>query len=130
MDLYKARYKTGSDTEYQLLTDHLRETGMYTELFAKDISLPKLGLLIGLLHDFGKNCKLWQGYLDEKKDFRKIGEKLDHASAGGQYLYRRITQDDDIRKELLGQLLAACIMYHHGSGLPDVIEPDGTAKLH
>ncbi|MFP3089954.1 CRISPR-associated helicase Cas3' [Treponema sp. TIM-1] len=127
---YKARYKTDSDKEYQLLADHLNGTGMYVELFAKEIGLPKQALLTGLLHDLGKNCKPWQDYLDEKKDFRKISEKIDHASAGGQYLYRRITQDDDAHTELVGQLLAACIMYHHGPGLPDVIKPDGTATLH
>jgi CRISPR-associated endonuclease/helicase Cas3 len=90
MNQYKARYKTGSNTEYQLLTDHLRETGMYTEIFAKKTGLAKPALLIGLLHDLGKNCELWQDYLDEQKDFRKISERIDHASAGGQYLYARI----------------------------------------
>ncbi|MHB9292878.1 putative CRISPR-associated endonuclease/helicase Cas3 [Hollandina sp. SP2] len=130
MNQYKARYKTDSATEYQLLTDHLRETGMYVELFAKKIGLPKPALLIGLLHDLGKNCKPWQDYLNEHKLSIKTTGKKDHSSAGGQYLYKRIAQDDDVRKALLGQLLAACIMYHHGLGLPDVIEPDGTAKLH
>jgi hypothetical protein len=38
---YKARYKTNSDKEFQLLTTHLQETGMYAELFAKEIDLPK-----------------------------------------------------------------------------------------
>jgi CRISPR-associated endonuclease/helicase Cas3 len=67
MPQYKARYKTGSDEEYQLLICHLNEVGMYTELFAEKIGLAKLGLLIGLLHDLGKNCKPWQDYLEEKK---------------------------------------------------------------
>jgi CRISPR-associated endonuclease/helicase Cas3 len=127
---YKARYKTDSDREYQLLSEHLETTGMYTELFAKEIGLARPARLIGLLHDLGKNCKPWQDYLDKKRDFRKIDHKLDHASAGGQYLYKRIARDTDIFRELIGQLLAACIMYHHGCGLPDVIKPDGTPKLH
>jgi CRISPR-associated endonuclease/helicase Cas3 len=130
MKIYKARYKTGSDREYQLLADHLQETGMYAELFAKEIGLPKPALLTGLLHDLGKNCKPWQDYLDEKKLSIKITDKRDHASAGGQYLYERITQADDADRELPSQLLAACIMYHHREGLPDVIEPDGTPKLY
>jgi CRISPR-associated endonuclease/helicase Cas3 len=129
MNQYKVRYKTDS-TEFQLLTHHGDETGMYAELFAKEIGLPKPALLMGLLHDLGKNCKPWQDYLNEKKDFRKIDEKIDHASAGGQFLYMRIIYNSDTHKELIGQLLAACIMYHHGPGLPDVIKPDGTAKLH
>ncbi|MDR2398552.1 MAG: CRISPR-associated helicase Cas3' [Spirochaetaceae bacterium] len=130
MTVYKARYKTTSDEEYQVLADHLTETGMYGEYFAKAIGLSKPALLLGLLHDLGKNLTSWQDYLDEKKLSISITDKQDHASAGGQFLYRRITQDTDDDKELIGQLLGACIMYHHGSGLPDVIKPDGTAKLH
>ncbi|MDR0641989.1 MAG: CRISPR-associated helicase Cas3' [Treponema sp.] len=130
MNQYKARYKTGSDKEFQLLSSHCQETSMYTELFAKEIGLPKPALLTGLLHDLGKNCEPWQDYLDEKKLSIKITDKKDHASAGGQFLYGKIAQNGDIHNELVGQLLAACIMYHHGSGLPDVIKPDGTAKLH
>jgi hypothetical protein len=86
MSKFKARYKTDSDKEFQLLADCLNEIGMYVELFAKEIGLPKPALLIGLLRDLGKNCKLGQDYLDEKIISIKIADRKDHASAGGQYL--------------------------------------------
>jgi CRISPR-associated endonuclease/helicase Cas3 len=130
MDEYKARYRTHSDTDYQTLTDHLNETGMLAELFAKPCGLERLGLLIGLLHDLGKNSQAWQEYLEKNKESGKAGDKRDHAAAGGQFLYGTLIQKDGDDKEMIGELLAACIMYHHGSGLPDVITPDGMAKLY
>ena len=87
---YKARYRTNSDTEYQLLTSHFNEVGMYVELFAKKINLSKPALLTALVHDLGKNCLSWQDYLDEKHLQGKTGKKEDHGTAGGQYLYKRI----------------------------------------
>jgi CRISPR-associated endonuclease/helicase Cas3 len=126
---YKARYKTGSITEYQPLTTHLDECAMFAELFAKKIRLPKPAFLIALVHDLGKNCKTWANYLDDKHLKGKKGGKEDHGTAGGQYLYDIITKDPKSGNELIAQLLVACVMYHHGKGLPDVIEPDGTPQL-
>jgi CRISPR-associated endonuclease/helicase Cas3 len=102
---------------------------MYTELFAKKIGLPEPALLMALVHDLGKNCKSWAEYLEENRKKDRKGEKLDHGTAGGQYLYETIKQKFGESGEFIGQILAACVMYHHGPGLPDVIKPDGTPKL-
>jgi CRISPR-associated endonuclease/helicase Cas3 len=126
---YKARYKTGSDTEYQLLSTHLEETAMYVELFAKKIGLSKPALLTALSHDLGKNCKSWAAYLEDSHKSCKKNAKEDHGTAGGQYLYESINQKFGDSGELVAQFLAACVMYHHGSGLPDIITTDGTAPL-
>jgi len=126
---YKARYKTGSDTEYQLLSTHLEECAMYVELFAKKIGLPKPAILTALVHDLGKNCKSWSEYLENSHKKGKKSDKEDHATAGGQYLHSIITKYPSPGNEFVAQLLAACVMYHHGPGLPDVIKPDGTALL-
>jgi CRISPR-associated endonuclease/helicase Cas3 len=128
--IYKARYKTGSNTEYQTLTDHLEECGMYVELFSKKIELQQPALLIALLHDLGKNCKSWAAYLEDNHKSGKKNAKEDHGTTGGQYLYESIKHKFGDSGELVAQLLAACVMYHHGKGLPDVIAPDGTAHLH
>jgi CRISPR-associated endonuclease/helicase Cas3 len=127
--VFKARYKTNSDTEYQLVTTHLEECAMYVELFAKKIGLPKPAILTALVHDLGKNCKPWADYLDENHLKGKKSGKEDHGTAGGQYLYDIISQQTKSGNELIAQLLAACVMYHHGKGLPDVIEPNGTPQL-
>ena len=125
----KARYKSGSDTEYQLLSSHLEETAMFAKLFAKKIGLTESAILIALVHDLGKNCKSWATYLEDSHKSGKKFAKEDHGTAGGQYLYECIKQKFGDSGELVAQLLAACVMYHHGSGLPDVITTDGTAPL-
>ena len=126
---FKARYKANSNTEYQSLTIHLQECAMYVELFAKEISLPQPAILIALVHDLGKNCKSWQEYLENSHKEGKKKKKEDHGTAGGQYLYETMKQRFGDSGELIAQILAACVMYHHGSGLPDVIETDGTPVL-
>jgi len=125
MTFYKARYKTNSETEYQLLSTHLYETAMFTDIFAKKIGLQKPAILTALVHDLGKNCKSWSEYLENSHKTGKKNDKEDHGTAGGQYLYNIISKDN----EFVAQLLSACVMYHHGPGLPDVIKPDGTAQL-
>jgi CRISPR-associated endonuclease/helicase Cas3 len=129
MKQFKARYRTDSENEYQLLSDHLIETGMYVELFGKKIGLAVPVLLAALVHDLGKNCGPWQNYLEESRR-KKPEAKDDHATAGGQFLYRAIEDRFGASGELAGLMLAACVMYHHGPGLPDVIQPDGTPKLY
>jgi CRISPR-associated endonuclease/helicase Cas3 len=127
---YKARYRTGSNTEYQGLSTHLTETAMYVELFAKKIGLSKSALLTALVHDMGKACQPWQGYLEDNNKNGKTENKEVHATAGGQYLYNCIAKEKSKATELIGVILSACVMYHHGQGLPDVIKPDGSPKLY
>ncbi|MDR3170284.1 MAG: CRISPR-associated endonuclease Cas3'', partial [Treponema sp.] len=129
MIFFKARYKKGSTTG-QTLVSHLDDVSAYSKLFAETINLSKFAALAGLLHDLGKGCRSWQKYLDNQVKLGKTSNKEDHATAGGQFLYKRIMQNPVAGAELVGQLLAACVMYHHGPGLPDVIKPDGTAQLH
>ena len=77
---YKARYKSNSVDEYQLLSTHLEECAMYVELFAHKIGLSKSALLTALLHDLGKNSRNWQEYLEENhntgRKSKKFGKKL------------------------------------------------------
>jgi hypothetical protein len=49
--IYKARYRTGSDSEYQPLETHLGEMAMFVELFGKKVGLPKPALLAGPSYD-------------------------------------------------------------------------------
>lgn len=127
--IYKARYKTNSASEYQPLSEHLEEVGMYVELFADKIGLPKPAFLTGLTHDLGKYPITWQEYLENSHITGKKDKKEDHGTAGGRYLYDTIKQKFGESGELVAQFLAACVMFHHGSGLPDIISPDGSAPL-
>jgi hypothetical protein len=55
------------------------------------------------------------------KKSRPLADHLRKAGVVGMH----IAWDDDAYKELIGQLLAACVMYHHSSRLPDLIKPRG-----
>ncbi|MCL1993175.1 MAG: CRISPR-associated helicase Cas3' [Spirochaetes bacterium] len=125
----KARYKANSESESQLLEDHAKEVADYAALFAEKIKLSELAILVALVHDLGKNSRIWQGYLEENHKTGRKNKKEDHGTAGGQYLYERLTQNGEAGSELIAQMIAACAMYHHGPALPDVISPDGTAQL-
>jgi len=131
MKEYKARYRTGSDTEYQFVSTHLTETAVLAELFANKLGLSNLAVLTALVHDLGKACDTWADYLEKNHKTGKKEHKEDHGTAGGQYIYETIREKfgDSVPGDFIAQLLAACVMYHHGSGLPDVIAPDGTPDL-
>ena len=111
--IYKARYKANSDTEFQTLSTHLNETGMYVELFAKEISLPKPGLLTALVHDLSKNCRAWQEYLDESHKTSRKDQKEDHATVNGQCLYKNIVKNPKEGNKIIVQLLEVCLINHY-----------------
>ncbi len=124
-----------SDEEIQALLEHLSETGELCSLFSKKINLEQTGLILGLLHDFGKYSHVFQNYIKSAQglidpdnvcfvDAKANKGKIDHATAGAQYLYEALKNyGKQGQGELCGQLLALCIASHH-SGLIDVIAAD------
>lgn len=130
-------HKRQSDQAKQPLAMHLSETGELARKFASKIALEDLGELLGLLHDFGKYSSEFQAYIksatgewDQDHDHEAYVDanllkgKIDHSTAGAQFIYERLTQSDRRGKEkLLAQVLAACIASHH-SGLIDMLSVD------
>ena len=130
---YVARYRE-SDGTPQALIDHLEGASALAALFAGKIGLPLFGELMGLLHDLGKYSKAFQTYLksaegkiepdeDEYVDASRMKGKIDHSTAGAQYLrehkgYSKLWQ-------IAADMMALCIASHH-SGLIDCLAPDGT----
>ncbi len=122
-DTAYARYRA-EDSTYQLLKDHLAETAALASLFLGKIDLSELGVLCGLLHDIGKGTPVWQRYLRENVETTNRREKIPHATAGGVYVARKLAGRD---YAAVRELVAMCVMYHHGSGLPDMITQDGSS---
>ncbi|RLD70678.1 MAG: CRISPR-associated helicase/endonuclease Cas3, partial [Bacteroidetes bacterium] len=98
------------------------------------LGVENVGELIGLLHDFGKFSTAFQVYLgsatgkinpdeDEYVEFKKLKGKIDHSSAGAQWIWEKL-QNRGKQGELVGQILALCIASHH-SGLIDCLKPEG-----
>lgn len=129
-----ARYRA-SDGTPQRLEEHLQGCSALAEAFTGKLGLPLFGELGGLLHDLGKYSDEFQAYLkssagkldpddDEYVDVRGRRGKIDHSSAGAQYLWDALKQKEPVL-QLVGQILSLCLASHH-SGLIDCLSLDGT----
>lgn len=118
----------------QSLISHLTDVGEIAAQLASKIGMSDVGKLIGLLHDMGKYSSDFQSYIgsatgkinpdeDEYVDFKGLKGKIDHSSAGAQWVWENCQQWGP-QGQLIGQILALCIASHH-SGLIDCLKPEG-----
>ncbi len=114
----------------QSLEDHLVGVADKAKKFASKIGLSEQGELIGLLHDLGKYSEEFQSYIgsaiglidpdeDEYVDAGVLKGKIDHSSAGAQYIWKTLSNKGELER-IVAQLLALCVASHH-SGLIDCI---------
>ena len=122
-----------SDKQEQLLEDHLEGVSRLSRIFAAKIGLQDAGELIGALHDLGKYSKEFQNYLrsavglldldaDDYVDAKGLKGKVDHSTAGAQYIWRTLAGEGP-QERIAAQVLALCVASHH-SGLIDCIGGD------
>ena len=126
-----------SDAAEQSVSEHVRGVSSLAGMHASKIGLRSAGELIGLLHDFGKYSLAFQHYLksaeglinpdeDEWVDAGALKGKIDHSTAGSQYLWNHLSAIPGLGL-YVGQMLALCIASHH-SGLIDCISA-GSAEF-
>jgi CRISPR-associated endonuclease/helicase Cas3 len=95
---------------WQPLPAHLEAVSNLASLRAEKFGAPRLGALIGLLHDLGKYAREFQDYIAGR------GPSPDHATAGAQEILKLATAS---RPDRFAALIGAyCIAGHHG-GLYD-----------
>ncbi|WP_416190027.1 CRISPR-associated helicase Cas3' [Neisseria sp. CCUG17229] len=127
-----------SDKAVQSVETHLIETAEIAQALAKKLELSEAGALMGLMHDFGKYSSAFQEYIravtkqdpDADNDYvLPNGKKIDHSTAGAQWIYRRLKKfgAQNGIGELVGQILGLCIASHHGEGLIDCLSMNGEA---
>jgi CRISPR-associated endonuclease/helicase Cas3 len=127
-------HRRSSDGKLQLLETHLEETAAIAASITAKIGLSEVGELLGLLHDVGKYSAKFQGYIqsatgmidpdaDYFSDFRTQKGKIDHSTAGAQWVWQRLGRYGD-RGRFCAQILATCLASHH-SGLIDCLKPEG-----
>ena len=123
-----------TDHQPQSLEDHLQETSAFAGQYAAKIELKEIGEVLGLLHDMGKASADFQKYIlsatgftnpdeDNYVDAGEMKGKIDHSSAGAQWIYRMMQQRGK-EGEFASQILGLCLASHH-SGLIDCISPEG-----
>ncbi len=123
----------------QNLITHLEGVAALAKIHAGKIGMGNYGELLGLLHDFGKYSAEFQKYItdalkkgdpqfnpDEDEEFAdptgKKG-KIDHSTAGAQFLYCK--NDSSNAHKVLVQVLSLCLVSHH-SGLINCLTTDNT----
>lgn len=123
------------DGVQQTLSAHLKGVAIRSKENAEKLGLSRAGEIIGLLHDLGKFSQSFQRYLksavgvfdqdvdDEYVDAASLKGKIDHSTAGAQFLWLILEQKGPVGS-VIGQLLALCVVSHH-SGLIDCLEPEG-----
>lgn len=94
--------------EWELISVHLNEVGRATGDRAEKFGCGSMGLVLGLLHDFGKFKFAFQRYLHDPTVTGK-----GHSTAGAVYAFRRLP-------DLFGRILAHAVAGHH-SGLSDAL---------
>jgi len=120
----------------QSLGTHLENVANLTCDFSRDIGLPKVGFLLGWLHDQGKASQAFQNYIrsaagfwdqedEHYLDAKGKKGKIDHSTAGAQKIWAFL-KGNHLKKPdpLFAQILALCLCSHH-SGLIDCLEPGG-----
>lgn len=130
-----------ADSQSQSVAEHLMGVASKAKPMAAKIGIPRGGNVLGLLHDFGKYSEVFKNYLasatdqldpdrdDTWVDAKALKGKIDHSTAGAQWIYQtfqNLRGDGKFgkREELCAQMLALCIASHH-SGLLDCIDADG-----
>ena len=105
----------GDQSDWQLLDDHLRQTGELASERASIFDLAQTARLAGEMHDFGK-------YNPEFSDvLRGKNTRVDHSTAGAKQIYDRSTRG----QRPWAEIPAYAILGHH-AGLPNA---DGGAGL-
>ena len=126
-----------SDQTQQALETHLQEVAAICKQLAQKLGVDQAGELIGLLHDFGKYSEQFQNYIQSATgllepdidqsyvDAKSLKGKIDHSSAGAQWIWHTLGQFNDPKVNLFAQIMALCVASHH-SGLIDCLKLDGT----
>jgi len=119
----------------QSVEDHLEGVSILCKSLTDKIGLPAAGELLGLLHDLGKYSISFQSYIQsatgmlnpvsdkEYVDAKSLKGSIDHSTAGGQWIWNQF-QKYGPQGSLIGQILAICLVSHHG-GMLDCLKPEG-----
>lgn len=132
--IYIAHHRS-FDKKNQYVKEHLEEVSNICKTLTGKINLGEAGEILGLLHDFGKYSLEFQSYIqsatgilnqdidDGYVDAKSLKGTIDHSTAGAQWIWNQF-KTYGIQGNLVGQILAVCLVSHHG-GMLDCLKPEG-----
>jgi CRISPR-associated endonuclease/helicase Cas3 len=117
-----------SPADWERLQTHLDEVEALAKAFGKAFNAAEWAATLGSCHDLGKGSIDFQNYLhiSSQAEAQEAGiengspRKVDHSSFGARFVAEKVGT-------LKGQLLAYCIVGHHG-GLPDASSSDDATQ--
>ncbi|HEY8804594.1 MAG TPA: CRISPR-associated helicase Cas3' [Clostridium sp.] len=117
----------------QSVKEHLYNVSTMTMEYGTKISLAATGELIGILHDMGKETKIFDSYIRygaTHPNDKSLRGSIDHSTAGAKFIYDNFynTTDCDPIQKFSAQLISLAICSHHG-GLIDCLDLSGTDKF-
>jgi len=124
-----------ADNIQQSLEDHLTGVAALARGNAEKFGLGNAGELLGLLHDGAKISDEFQRYIrsaegllnqdsDDYIDAARQKGKIDHSTAGAQWLWHALSKTAKPLDIACAQILSLALASHH-SGLIDSLTPDG-----
>lgn len=116
--------------EEQSVKEHLLNVSKLSELYGNKIGMKNTAKLIGLLHDLGKETKIFDNYIRysiSNPNDKSLKGSIDHSTAGARYIYDNFYISGDLLQRFTAQLISLAICSHHG-GLIDCIDLQGHDK--
>lgn len=116
--------------EKQSVKEHLLNVAINSKKNGAKAFLGDTAEIIGILHDMGKETKLFDSYIhysSKNPEDKSLKGSIDHSTAGARYIYEKFYNTDDLYQKLTAQLISLAICSHHG-GLIDCLDLNGADK--
>lgn len=119
--------------EKQSVKEHSRNVSRMSMDYSSKISLAATGELIGILHDMGKETKVFDSYIhysSQNPEDKSLKGKINHSTAGAKFIYDNYfnANNADSYQKVTAQIISLCICSHHG-GLIDCLDLNGDDKF-
>lgn len=105
----------------QTVLAHSEGSAAMAEKYAEKLYATNIAKLSLIIHDFGKLCKDFDDYINERNDLQR--GMIDHCYAGARYLTELANKTNNKKIIETARFIARIVISHHG--LHDWIEENG-----
>lgn len=96
------------------VAEHTEKTVHLCRMKGRRCGISQIMSLCGMLHDLGKNKKVFDDYIHaDEREIKKLRGKIGHASTGAKYMYDRYHENSG-KVKVLVELITYAVAAHHG----------------